>query len=196
MEGQTTGCQTDTDRDAAQEDEISAIVFEESLSETTKLTDDSKSVKTLDDVIGGLKFGLFHWKMLALACGAYFSACTQMMLLIYLSGPVKAEWGLDTMVYPVLLLLRGICSITASFVAGSLGDKYGRQRPLFVSLIMVSVFGLLTAFPPHFSLLVIAVCMVAVGTSGIEAVNFVLLLGISLFSAGPKRGFYVDMGCL
>lgn len=135
------------------------------------------SHKELDDVISSLEFGRFHVKMLLLTCGAYFAACAEMLLIVFLSKPVKDEWDLDDMVFPVLPFCCGLVSFVSSFMYGSLSDKFGRQKPLLAALAFISVFGIASAFAPYFSVFVLLRALVSSGTSGIETVNFVLLLG-------------------
>ncbi|XP_045176832.2 synaptic vesicle 2-related protein-like [Mercenaria mercenaria] len=130
----------------------------------------------LDDVLSTLKFGKFHFKMLILTCGAYFSACAEMMLIVFLSKPIKSEWNLDDMIFPLLPFCCGIISLISSFTFGSVSDKFGRQRPLLAALISVAVFGISSAFAPYFWTFVILRAFVSFGTSGIETVDFVLLL--------------------
>lgn len=135
------------------------------------------SPKELDEVVSSLKFGKFHLKMLILTCGAYFAACAEMMSIVFLSKPVKDEWDLDDMIFPLLPFCCGIVSLVSNFTFGSVSDKFGRQKPLLAALVLVSVFGVACAFAPYFSIFVIMRALVSAGTSGIETVNFVLLLG-------------------
>ena len=144
--------------------------------DTTPLTK-TEQEQTLDKVVGDLKFGIFHVKMIVLTCGAYFAICCQMLLIIFLSSPIKEEWKLDDFVFPVLPCSAGILGMAGSFTFGKLSDKYGRQKPFLGAMTFVSIFGLAAAFSPKFWVLVAIRAFVAFGTSGIEAVNFVLLLG-------------------
>lgn len=141
----------------------------------------------LDDVISSVKIGKFHLKMLFLTCGAYFSACTEMMSIVFLSKPIKSEWSLDDMIFPLLPFCSGIISLFSSFSFGSISDKYGRQKPLLVALFFVAAFGLASALSPNFWLFVILRAFVSLGTSGIETVDFVLLLGRPMYQIFSKR---------
>lgn len=138
----------------------------------------SKNNEThLDDVLSALKFGKFHLKMVILTCGAYFAGCAEMMLIVFLSKPVKLEWNLDDMIFPVLPFCGGIIGLLGSFTFGSLSDKFGRQKPLLAALIVVALFGIASAFAPYFWIFVVLRALVSLGVSGIETVDFVLLLG-------------------
>lgn len=145
--------------------------------EETRALTQQDTHKDLDEVVSSLKFGRFHIKMLILTCGAYFAACAEMLLIVFLSKPIKDEWELDDMMFPLLPFCCGIVSFVSSFTYGSLSDKFGRQTPLLIALGFVAVFGIISGFAPYFSVFVVLRALVSSGTSGIETVNFVLLLG-------------------
>ncbi|KAH3884119.1 synaptic vesicle 2-related protein-like [Dreissena polymorpha] len=152
--------------------------------ERQPLQDDNRA-RNLDEVFSKLDFGKFHVKMLIFTCGAYFAACAQMMLIVFLSSPIKSEWDLSDMMFPFLPFSCGISSFIASFVFGSLSDRIGRQTPLLVAIALVVAFGIGSAFPKNFWLFVALRSLASCGTSGIENVNFVLLLE---FLPQKKRG--------
>ena len=131
----------------------------------------------LDTVLTSLKLGRFQYMMLILTGGAYFAACTEVVVFVFLSKPVKEEWNLDEMVYPLLPFCCGLLRMTGSFTFGTFSDKLGRQLPFFCAMCFIAVFGLASAFSPWFWLLVVIRALVTFGTAGIETVNFVLLLG-------------------
>lgn len=133
--------------------------------------------KDLDDVLSSFKFGLFNYKMLLLSGSAYFAICAQMMVIVFLSKPIKDLWGIDHYTYAWLPILIRIGSIIGCFIFGTLSDHYGRKYPFLVALVFTAVFSIVSAFSSSFIFLIIIRCLVAVGTGGIEATNFVLMLG-------------------
>ena len=135
------------------------------------------STKHLDDALTELKFGWFQIKMLVLAGGGYFAVCSELLVFVFLSRPVKAEWGLDDMMFPWLPFCSGIGGIIGGFAFGIVSDRFGRQKPFIISTAFVAVFGTVSAFAPSFWLLVFFRSLVSVGTGGLESVDFVLLLG-------------------
>ncbi|CAL1541334.1 unnamed protein product, partial [Lymnaea stagnalis] len=130
----------------------------------------------LDDLLSSLKLGQFHWRMLALVGGGYFAVCSEMMLFIFLSTPIRKEWDLDTMHFPWLPFCSGITGIIGGYAAGTISDRCGRLLPFLFGIVFIAIFGLLSAFAPSFPLFIASRCMVTVGTGAFEAVGFVLLL--------------------
>ena len=146
---------------------------------TTPLTLSSAEVD-IDAVLSALKLGRFQYKMLVLTGGAYLAACSELILFVFLSKPVKEEWNLDDMTFPLLPFCCGIMRMAGSFTFGTLSDKFGRQIPFLCAMLFIAIFGLASAFAPWFWLFVLIRTLVIFGTAGIEAVDFVLLLGESL----------------
>ena len=95
----------------------------------------------LDTVLNSLKLGRFQYMMLVLTGGAYFAACTEVVVFVFLSKPIKEEWNLDDMVYPLLPFCCGLMRMTGSFTFGTFSDKFGRQRPFFCAMCFIAVFG-------------------------------------------------------
>lgn len=150
--------------------------------------------KELDDVLSSFKFGVFNYKMLLLSGGAYFAICAQMMVIVFLSKPIKDKWAIDHHTYAWLPVLIRIGSIIGCFTFGILSDHFGRKYPFLVALCVTAVFSIISAFSSNFIFLIIIRCLVAVGTGGIEATNFVLMLGKGVHThVFVKHSFYVMM---
>ncbi|XP_059170639.1 uncharacterized protein LOC131952132 [Physella acuta] len=148
-------------------------------------TDRGKPFCHLDDVLSSLQLGQFHWRMLVLVGGGYFSVCSEMMLFIFLSIPIKNEWALGDMDFPWLPFSTGITGIIGGFAAGIISDRYGRQLPFLIGIVFIALFGVVSAFAPSYPLFILFRCMVTIGTGTFESVGFVLLLE---FLPKQKRG--------
>ena len=145
----------------------------------------------LDDVLSELKFGFFQMKMIILAGGGYFAVCSEILVFVFLSTPVKKEWDLPEFRFPWLPFFSGIGGILGGYVFGILSDKCGRQIPFMVSMGVCATFGMASAFSPSFLSLVVIRSFVSVGTGGLESVDFVLLLGKLFY--GPFSSRYSSL---
>jgi len=166
---------SEDDNDNGETDDKTSIMngHSEHISET-------RNEKDIDDVLSNLKFGLFNIKMLVLFGGAYFAICAEMMVIVFLSKPVKELWNINHMVYAWLPVATRIGSIIGCFSFGTLSDHFGRRFPFLIAIITTALFGIISAFATNFIFLVILRALVSVGTGGIEATNFVLMLGKKL----------------
>ncbi|XP_046573742.1 synaptic vesicle 2-related protein-like [Haliotis rubra] len=142
----------------------------------------------LDEALSQIKFGLFHIKMLILAGGGYFAVCSEILVFVFLSEPVKKEWNLSHYDFAWLPFFSGVCGIVGGYVFGVLSDRIGRQIPFIASISVCCVFGVASAFAPSYILLVVLRSLVSVGTGGLESVDFVLLLE---FLPKRNRGSYM-----
>lgn len=74
-----------------------------------------------------------------------------------------------------------------AFVLGPLGDKWGRRPCFTISVTIIALFGLLSAFSPNYGWMVFFRAMVGVGVGGL-IVPFDLL---AEFSPAELRGKYL-----
>ncbi|CAC5367974.1 unnamed protein product [Mytilus coruscus] len=109
----------------------------------------------IDAVLSNLKFGKFNLKMLAVTGGAYFAICSEMMVIIFLSKPIKDLWKVDHFTYAWLPVATRIGSIIGCFTFGTISDHFGRRIPFLVAIFITAVFGVVSAFASSFLFLVI-----------------------------------------
>ncbi|XP_076116560.1 synaptic vesicle 2-related protein-like [Mytilus galloprovincialis] len=139
-------------------------------------TQPSSTNNDIDAVLSNLKFGKFNLKMLAVTGGAYFAICSEMMVIIFLSKPIKDLWKVDHFTYAWLPVATRIGSIIGCFTFGTISDHFGRRIPFIIAIFITAIFGVVSAFATSFIFLVILRAFVSIGTGGIEATNFVLML--------------------
>ena len=136
--------------------------------------------KCLDEILSSYKFGKFHYKMMLTTCGAYFALCSELLVFVFLSGPLKKEWQLDKYVFPILPLFGGIGSIVGEISCGTLSDRFGRKIPFLVSIYIIALFGGLSAIALSFIVMIAFRFCVFIGIGALAAVDFVLLLGMQI----------------
>ena len=71
----------------------------------------------------------------------------------------------------------GISGIIGGYLSGILSDRYGRRWPFLFAILIIAIFGVVSAFAPTFPLFIVFRCMVTIGNGVFETVGFVLLLG-------------------
>ncbi|XP_060065074.1 synaptic vesicle 2-related protein-like [Ylistrum balloti] len=164
------------------EDDICAtpgVQFKDDFSDVRSDSQDNKNMlssKTLDDVLTYIKFGRFQIKMMILTCHGYFAVCSEMMLIIFLTEPLKKEWNIANMTYPSLLVLGAVGGILGGVVTGIVSDKYGRRTPFLISTVILAVFSVLAPFVNSFSLFVCVRTLISAGEGGLGTLVHVQLL--------------------
>ncbi len=105
-------------------------------------------------------------------------------------GMVESQFGLDKIEVGWFGSSALIGAIIGSFVAGSLGDSYGRRSILIVSAVLFFLSALGSTLPSSFSLLILARL---VGGLGIGIASVLAPLYISEFSPAKIRGRLVAL---
>ena len=80
---------------------------------------------------------------------------------------LKAAFGVDNRQVGLVTLVFILCSLPATAVLASLGDRYGR-RPVFVASVLIFALGsLMVALAPSFGMLLLGRAVQGVGSGGI-----------------------------
>mmetsp|Transcript_35446 Transcript_35446/g.71845 ORF Transcript_35446/g.71845 Transcript_35446/m.71845 type:complete len:479 (+) Transcript_35446:322-1758(+) len=91
----------------------------------------------------------------------------EIMLLSFLSAILQSEWGLTTGQTATITSCVFAGSLTGTLILGPLGDRIGR-RPVFLACgIIISVFGVATAFASNYVELVATRFLVGFGVGGL-----------------------------
>lgn len=165
--------------DVQSDDNISTtpdVSFKEADRKDSLCNGTSITTKNLDDVLMFIQFGRFQLKMMLLTCHGYFAVCSEMMLIIFLTVPLKKEWHIADMTYPALLVFGAVGGITGGVIIGIVSDKYGRKTPFLISTVILAVFSLLAPFVNSFPLFICVRTLISLGEGGLGALVHVQLL--------------------
>jgi len=121
----------------------------------------------IDEAIDRIGIGKFQHRVLFAAGTCFMADSVEIMLLSFLSLVLKEEWGLDdddngaTVASIASAMFAG--ATIGTLVFGRLGDVVGRKPILSCSALMISVFGLGTAFCQGYVSLLLVRFMVGFG---------------------------------
>ncbi|EYC04008.1 hypothetical protein Y032_0090g2363 [Ancylostoma ceylanicum] len=122
---------------------------------------------TVDDAVEALGFGRFQVKLSLLTGIAWMADAMEMMLLSLLSPALACEWG----VAPVQQALVTTCVFSGMMLSstfwGKTCDRVGRRTGLIASTIVASVMGAVSAFSPHFYVLLFFRGLTGFGIGGV-----------------------------
>ena len=121
---------------------------------------------TINEAIDRIGFGKFQYRVLIAAGTCFMADSVEIMLLSFLGLVLKEEWDLDdddgAKVASITSAMFAGATI-GTLIFGRLGDVVGRKPILSCCALMISVFGLGTAFCQGYVSLLIVQFMVGFG---------------------------------
>ncbi|UJR30979.1 hypothetical protein I4U23_018491 [Adineta vaga] len=122
---------------------------------------------TLEQCIDHLGLGRFQWRF-SVVLGFYMlTEALEMMLLSVLGPALQCYWPDVTDVKVASLTsFVFVGMMIGSFFFGIMADKYGRRKIIFISAILLAVFGVLTTFAPNYNSILVMRTLVGIALAG------------------------------
>ena len=111
---------------------------------------------TISEVIDEIGYGKFHVQLSLVAGLAFLADAMEMMILSVIAPSLECStWNVtSSQVASLTTFVFAAMMITSPFW-GWISDAYGRRRSLLISSIILFLFGILTAFSPTFTWLIV-----------------------------------------
>ncbi|KAK0571490.1 hypothetical protein LWI29_017033 [Acer saccharum] len=123
-------------------------------------------VYTLDEALSAMRFGKFQVLVLIYAGLGWFSEAMEIMILSFVGPAVKSKWKLSSGEESLLTTVVFAGMLVGAYSWGLISDNWGRRKSFFLISIVTSGAGLLSAFSPNYTSLVMSRCLVGVGLGG------------------------------
>ncbi|XP_067911654.1 synaptic vesicle 2-related protein [Heterodontus francisci] len=127
-------------------------------------TDD---VFIVEDAVEAIGFGKFQWKLSVLTGLAWMADAMEMMILSILAPQLHCEWRLQSWQVALLTSVVFIGMMSSSSLWGNISDQYGRKTGLKVSVLWTLYYGVLSAFSPIYSWILVLRGLVGFGIGGV-----------------------------
>ncbi|XP_068561624.1 synaptic vesicle 2-related protein-like [Cebidichthys violaceus] len=121
---------------------------------------------TVDDALEAFGFGKFQWKMSVLTGLSWIGDAMEMMILSILGPQLHCEWRLPSYQVALITSVVFVGMGIGSPVVGNVSDIYGRKAGLMLCMCWVLFYGLLSAFAPVYSWLLVLRGLVGCGLGG------------------------------
>ncbi|XP_011376135.1 synaptic vesicle 2-related protein [Pteropus vampyrus] len=127
-------------------------------------TDDTFMV---EDAVEAIGFGKFQWKLSVLTGLAWMADAMEMMILSILAPQLHCEWRLPSWQVALLTSVVFVGMMSSSTLWGNISDQYGRKTGLKVSVLWTLYYGILSAFAPVYSWILVLRGLVGFGIGGV-----------------------------
>nr|XP_040146868.1 synaptic vesicle 2-related protein [Ictidomys tridecemlineatus] len=127
-------------------------------------TDDTFMV---EDAVEAIGFGKFQWKLSVLTGLAWMADAMEMMILSILAPQLHCEWRLPSWQVALLPQVVFVGMMSSSTLWGNISDQYGRKTGLKISVLWTLYYGILSAFAPVYSWILVLRGLVGFGIGGV-----------------------------
>lgn len=129
---------------------------------------------SVQDAIDEIGYGPFQRRLLGV-CGVTWAADAAEILLIGFALPsIQDEFGLGTVSGGLLAAVTFLGMLVGAWVWGPLSDRIGRRPGFMITVAIFAVFGLLSAFAPNPTWLLIFRALTGFGLGGALPLDFSL----------------------
>ncbi|MGK3751624.1 MAG: MFS family permease [Bacillariaceae sp.] len=121
----------------------------------------------IEDAINKIGMGIFQYQII-LACGLCFASdAMEVLLLSFLGVILKSIWSLSEAEENSIVSVVFAGAMLGTLVLSPLGDRIGRRPVFALTAVMISVFGVLTAFCTNYPQILLARFFVGFAIGGL-----------------------------
>ncbi|KAB1255571.1 Synaptic vesicle 2-related protein [Camelus dromedarius] len=114
----------------------------------------------VEDAVEAIGFGKFQWKL-------SMADAMEMMILSILAPQLHCEWRLPSWQVALLTSVVFVGMMSSSTLWGNISDQYGRKTGLKISVLWTLYYGILSAFAPVYSWILVLRGLVGFGIGGV-----------------------------
>ncbi|KAG9487081.1 hypothetical protein GDO78_007121, partial [Eleutherodactylus coqui] len=147
--------------------DLEAVELEDGTTVPKEFANPTDDTFMVEDAVEAIGFGKFQWKLSILTGLAWMADAMEMMILSILAPQLHCEWRLPSWQVALLTSVVFIGMMSSSSLWGNLSDQYGRKMGLKISVFWTLYYGILSAFAPVYSWIIVLRGLVGFGIGGV-----------------------------
>ncbi|XP_051887817.1 synaptic vesicle 2-related protein isoform X1 [Pristis pectinata] len=147
--------------------ELEQVELEDGATVPKDFANPTDDVFMVEDAVEAIGFGKFQWKLSVLTGLAWMADAMEMMILSILAPQLHCEWRLPSWQVAFLTSVVFVGMMSSSSLWGNISDQYGRKTGLKVSVLWTLYYGILSAFSPIYSWILVLRGLVGFGIGGV-----------------------------
>ncbi|XP_063769331.1 synaptic vesicle 2-related protein isoform X2 [Pseudophryne corroboree] len=147
--------------------DLEAVELEDGTTVPKEFANPTDDTFMVEDAVEAIGFGKFQWKLSVLTGLAWMADAMEMMILSILAPQLHCEWRLPSWQVALLTSVVFIGMMSSSSLWGNVSDQYGRKTGLKISVFWTLYYGILSAFAPVYSWIIVLRGLVGFGIGGV-----------------------------
>ncbi|XP_040275623.1 LOW QUALITY PROTEIN: synaptic vesicle 2-related protein [Bufo bufo] len=147
--------------------DLEAVELEDGTTVPKEFANPTDDTFMVEDAVEAIGFGKFQWKLSILTGLAWMADAMEMMILSILAPQLHCEWRLPSWQVALLTSVVFIGMMSSSSLWGNVADQYGRKTGLKISVFWTLYYGILSAFAPVYSWIIVLRGLVGFGIGGV-----------------------------
>jgi len=158
-----------------------------------EVTADVEGDYTYDEALEAIGFGYFQKRVFALTGAVWFADAMEVMLLTFLIPELEDDWDISSLEAGSLGAVVFAGMFLGAWALAIMSDTYGRRPVMIFSLLVVAIFGLMSAFSSNITMLLILRFFVGFAAGG-SAVSMTLFTEITP-THDRGKALYWEISC-
>ncbi|XP_044541395.1 synaptic vesicle 2-related protein [Gracilinanus agilis] len=147
--------------------DLEAVELEDGAAVPKEFANPTDDTFMVEDAVEAIGFGKFQWKLSVLTGLAWMADAMEMMILSILAPQLHCEWRLPSWQVALLTSVVFVGMMSSSTLWGNISDQYGRKTGLKISVLWTLYYGILSAFAPVYSWILVLRGLVGFGIGGV-----------------------------
>lgn len=143
---------------------------------------------TIDDAIERIGVGKFQWRLFAINGFTWAADAMEVLIIGFVIPAIMALWGLTTLEAGLVASATFAGMFVGAWGWGAAADRIGRRQVFLLTVIFDAIFGLLSAFSPNLTILIILRFLTGTAVGGTLPVDYAVM---AEFLPARRRGAFL-----